>query len=125
MFVVLFAIVALTIPPQGNGILQCSYDRCIFFNLRGFRLSFPMFLSPMLSSTLEKPPRLSVLSNSKHGATYSFVRVVFLAVITKISVSNLSITFGVQALDRKILCLLLIARRNSVVQIIPMIDHSL
>ena len=81
-----------------------------------------------LSNAVQHPtnsPPLSVLSNSKHGATYSFVRVVFLAVITKISVSNLSVTFGVQALDRKILRLLLIARRNSVVQIIPMIDHSL
>lgn len=34
VFVVLLAIVALTMPPQGNRILKRSYDRCIVFNLR-------------------------------------------------------------------------------------------
>lgn len=53
------------------------------------------------------------------------MREMFLTVVAMVSITNFSVTFGVQALDRKILRLLLIARRYRIVKIIPMIDHSL
>lgn len=84
-----------------------------------------------LSNAVQHPTSSPPLSASwtslleGHGTAYSVVREMFLAVIAMISITHFSVTFGVQALNRKILRLLLIARRYRVVKIIPMIDHSL
>ena len=60
-----------------------------------------------------------------YETAYSVVREMFLAVVAMESVTHFSVPFGVEALDRKILRRLLIPSGCCIVQIIPMIDHSL